>query len=357
MIKITLLSTFALLASQVLFAQLDFSAPKTLKSEHLKRMDSAINSGQYERVTSVLIARDGKLVFEKYYQDNNVDSKHNTRSATKTMATLLTGIAIRDGHVKSVEDKIFSYLGHKLPVENPDSRKDEITLKDLLTMSSVLECNDNNPWSRGNEERMYPIEDWTSFFLGLPIRSYPWEPKPEDQPYGRSFSYCTAGAATMAEVLERAVGKPIHEYAQEQLFKPLDITDYKFHFNPEGILNTAGGSEYRSRDLLKLIQLCLQEGEWNGKRILPKSFLEQATTAKATVRENQDYGYLIWLKNYGEDQSYPSYYMAGNGGQRVLAIPSLNTCVVITTTNYGNRNAHDYSDKMINEYILAALEE
>ena len=346
---------FCLFTNQVLFAQLDFSKANEAPNSHLLEMDSTIISGKYEQIKSVLIAKNGKLLFEKYYNGANQNTMHNTRSVTKTMASLLTGIAIKEGYIQSEKDKIFKYLQHKTPVQNPDKRKEDITLEDLLTMSSVLECNDDNSFSRGNEERMYPIEDWTRFFIDLPIRSYPFEPKPEEQPYGRSFSYCSAGAATMAEILQSAVGMELDQFAKKYLFQPLGIEKYKLHYNPEGILNTAGGSEYKSRDFLKLIQMCLNKGIWKGRQIMDTSWLEKATTPKVTVRTGTDYGYFFWLTSYGKEELCKSYYMSGNGGQKILALPELDVTVVITTTNYGNRNAHNYTDEIMNEFIVPAM--
>jgi len=337
-------------------AQLKFSEARQLQSALLESMDSLVTSGKYERITSILIAKNGNVLFEKYYNGKNIESKHNTRSATKTIATLLTGISIDKGFVKSENDKIFKYLQHKIPVNNTDSRKQNITIEDLLTMSSILECNDGNRFSRGNEERMYIVEDWTKFFLDLPIRSYPWEPKPEKQKYGRAFSYCSAGAATMAEILQSAIDAPLDDFAKQHLFEPLEIEDYTLNYTPHNILNTAGGSEYKSRDFLKLIQLLLNKGQWNGEQIISSSWIEKATTPKVKVYDDTDYGYLLWLKEFGNDKKYKSYYMSGNGGNKVLATPDLDLTVVITSTNYGNRNAHNYSDEIMNSYIIPAIE-
>ena len=347
---------FCLLVQQTIFAQLDFSKANAKISQHLDELDSAIRSGKFEQITSVLVSKNGKLLFEKYYNGNDQNSKHNTRSATKTMATLLMGIAIREGHMTSEQEKIFKYLKHKLPAQNPDPRKEQITIEDLLTMSSILECNDWNSFSRGNEERMYIIEDWTSFLLDLPIRSYPFEPKPAEQPYGRAFSYCSAGAAAVAEIVQVAVGERLDQFAKKHLFGPLEITDYELGYSPEGTLNTAGGSQYRSRDLLKLGQLCLNEGKWNGQEIIPSDWLKKATTPMARIQEDIDYGYLMWLREYGKDKSYKTFYMSGNGGQKVLVIPALETSVVITTTNYNNRNAHTYTNEIVSDFIIPAME-
>ena len=335
--------------------QLDFSNPLGELPPQLFALDSAVRAGSYEQITSILIAREGRVLFERYYSGADENSLHNTRSATKTIGTLLTGLAIREGFIQSENDLIFDYLGKDRAVENPDPRKDSITLADLLTMSSVLECDDSNPFSRGNEERMYPIEDWVQFFLDLPIRSYPWGPPPAEQPYGRAWSYCTAGAATVAAVVEASVGEPAHDLLQRELFLPLQITDYKLHFNPAGTLNTAGGSEYRARDLLKLVQLFLQRGRWGTDQVIPADWMHRATRPRARVEEGTEYAYLLWLKPFGDPIQYAAYYMSGNGGQKALAVPELDLAVVITTTNYNNRNAHAYTDEIMNEYIIPAI--
>lgn len=338
------------------FAQLDFSKENISSNSYFLQLDSTISAGKYKQITSVLIAKDGNVIFEKYYNNSDSNSRHNTRSATKTMATLLTGIAIKKGYIQSEQDKIFTYLKHKLPVQNPDKRKENITIEDVLTMSSVVECNDFNNFSRGHEERMYLIEDWTSFYLDLPIRAYTFEPKPEEQSYGRSFSYCSAGAAIMAEVVQSSVGMKLDLFAKKHLFIPLGIEHYTLHYNPQGILNTAGGSEYRSRDFLKLIQMCLNDGKWNNEQILDKSWLEKATTPKVKVFDGMEYGYLFWLKDFGKEKVYRGFCMAGNGGQKIMALPELGLSIVITTTNYSNGSAHRYTDEIINEFIIPVVE-
>ncbi|MEO0527027.1 MAG: serine hydrolase [Bacteroidota bacterium] len=352
--KYTLLTIVYFLCVLQSNAQLNFSKTNKNNIALLSEMDSIVSSGKYERITSILIAKDGKVLFEKYYNKNDVNSKHNTRSVTKTMATLLTGIAIDKGYITSEKDKIFDYLQHKLPVKNPDKRKEEITIEDLLTMSSVLECNDDNRFSRGNEERMYIIEDWTQFYLDLPVYSYPWGPQPKDRPYGRAFSYCSAGAALVAEILQNAIKSDLVEFTKNNLFEPLAIKDYTLHYTPHKILNTAGGSEYRSRDLLKLIQLCLNKGQWNGKQIISSSWIEKASTTKLEAYD-AEYGYLFWLKNFGKDKKYKFFFMSGTGGNKVLANPELGLSVVITTTNYRNRNAHNITEEIINDFIIPAI--
>lgn len=343
------------LAPLMLSAQLKFSEKNLIPSPYFDTMDEQVRLGTFENITSILVARGDKLIFEKYYMGQDSTSLHNTRSATKSIATLLIGIAIREGAIKSEKDPFLSYVRHLERQKEWDARKLDITIEDLLTMSSILECDDNNPFSRGNEERMYLIEDWLQFFVELPVRSYTFGPRPEEAPYARVMSYCSAGSAALAEVIAGAVQRPVEEFAREMLFRPLGIEQYTLHYTPTGMLNTAGGSEYRSRDLLKLIRLLVQGGRWEELTILDTSWVTKATTPSVQAGADAEYGYLLWLRRYGKEKNYLTYAMAGNGGQKVLAVPELDLTVVITTKNYGNRKAHQYTDQLLEEYILPAV--
>ena len=328
------------------------SAPK------LDAMSDAIKAGQFQQITSVLIARRGKLVFEAYYDEGQPDggpeARRNTRSSTKTVTALLAGAAIDRLALPSVQAPIKRYLKDRPPAANPDPRKDKVTVEDLLTMSSIAECDDENQFSRGNEERMYLIEDWVGFYLDLPVRGFPeWVPKPEASPYGRSFSYCTAGVVTLGQVVQNAVGKPLPAFADEALFKPLGIAAPRWQMSPLGLAMGGGGLGLRSRDLLKLGQLYANGGQWNGKAVLSADFIKASVTPHANARQDTDYGYLIWLQTFA---GHKAWVMNGSGGQKVAIVPDLELVVVVTTTNFGVRQPHAISEKLIVEHILAAIE-
>jgi CubicO group peptidase (beta-lactamase class C family) len=327
-----------------------------LSASRLQEMESTIHAGTLKKITSVLIAHQGQLVYEAYFNGFEPASLMNTRSATKTVTSILLGIAIDQGLLQDVSAPVLAFFPEKQPVQYPDPRKDAITVEDLLTMSSLLECDDSNSFSRGHEERMYLIEDWVQFTLDLPIKGFPgWMTKPADAPYGRSFSYCTAGTVTLGGVLERASGMPVPEFAQQYLFAPLGIQQAEWQFTPTGQAMTGGGLALRSRDLLKLGQLYLNGGLWNGVRVVPEQWVQASTRPHVQVDEETEYGYLWWLRSFSAaGQTHAGYLMQGNGGNKVAVFPALDLVAVITSTNYNTRGMHEQSDHILAEYVLAS---
>ncbi len=323
----------------------------------LSAMSSAIRAGDFTKIGSVLIARHGKLVYEAYF-DGDANSLRDTRSATKSITDVLIGIAIEEKKLSGVDARVLQLLPeHARRLQNPDPRKDKITVEDFLTMSSPLECDDWNDASRGNEERMYVVEDWVQFILDLPIRGRMHVGEQvEPPPYGRYFSYCTGGVFTLSEVLQKATGVRSDRYGQDKLFGPLGISDAQWVYSPLNIPQTGGGLRLSSRDLLKIAQLYLNGGTWQGRRIVDEAWVRTSTQPHARIDDDTEYGYLWWLKSFkSADKSYPAFYMSGNGGNKVIVFPSLDLVAVITSTNYSTRGMHEQTEKLLTDYILAAV--
>ena len=334
-----------------LFLTCGAALAQDLDMAKLQAMQSAIDAAQFVKIGSILISRNGKLEYEHYFA-GDADTLRNTRSATKTVTSMLVGIAIDQKRLGGVSTRITPFFAGKRPFRNSDPRKDQITVEDFLTMSSKLECDDWNQYSSGNEERMYVTEDWLKFVLDLPVRGYaPWVMKPKDSPYGRTFSYCTAGVFTLGAVVSRATKLRADRFAQRYLFDPLGITQLKWQYSPLDEPMTGGGLEMRSRDLLALAQLYLNHGEWNGKRIVSDAWVRTSTAPHAQIDDETKYGYLWWLKDFA---GASAFYMSGNGGNKIAAFPALDMAVVITTTNYNARGANEQTDKLLTDFIVPA---
>ncbi|MGA3092260.1 MAG: serine hydrolase [Terriglobales bacterium] len=323
----------------------------------LHALDAAVRSGEFKDIGSVLIARHGKLAHEEYF-DGDRDTLRDTRSATKSITDVLIGIAIDEGKLSGVGAKILTLLPeHASKIQNPDPRKASITVEDFLTMSSPLECDDWNDASRGNEERMYLVEDWAQFILDLPIRGrMRVGEQPPSPPYGRYFSYCTGGVFALSEVLQQTTGERADHYAHERLFQPLAIRKAEWVYSPRDVPQTGGGLRLTSRDLLKIAQLYLDRGQWQGRRVVSESWVTSSTTPHARIDESTEYGYLWWLKSFRcGDKNYAAFFMSGNGGNKVVAIPALDMTAVITSTNYNTRGMHEQTEKILTDYVLAAV--
>lgn len=147
-------------------------------------------------------------------------------------------------------------------------------------------------------------------------------------------------------------------YAQLKLFEPLGITLANWVYSPLDIPQTGGGLRLSSRDLLKFPQLYLNNGVWGQTRIVDESWVKASTQPHAQIDDDTEYGYLWWLKTFKSGgRSYPAFFMSGNGGNKVVAVPSLDSVIVITSTNFSTKGMHEQTERLLTEYILPALQQ
>ncbi len=309
----------------------------------INEMIERISAGDYTGISSVLLVHEGNLVLEEYFGEFNRDSLHSMRSASKTITSALVGIAIDQGFIKNVDEPLLAYFPeYEGKIENWDELKRNITLAHVLTMTSGI---------KGNEDAMYPTDDWIKFYFDQPLATTP----------GEKFSYATSGIVALGSVITRASDLRIPAFTDRYLFGPLGITDYKWPITNsrgnQGLAMTGGGLNLRPRDMAKFGQLYLNNGVWNGERLITESWIRASTTKHATSNHHgEDFGYL-WrmIDRSVEDHKVRSLEAWGNGGQFIMVFPSLNLVAVFTGENYGLFPEMEQPFEMIERYVLPAI--
>ena len=310
----------------------------------LEAAANAIGTGTFRGVDSMLVVRHGMLVHETYFNDFDREKLHDLRSATKSITSALVGIAIDQGLLPGLDEPVLPHLGGEAGLQNPDPRKREITVENLLTMTPGLACDDWNSSSPGNEEKMYKERDWVKFILDLPMVADP----------GSRYGYCTGGVVALGAMLGQASGQRADSYARQVLFGPLGITRAEWQFTPIGAVDTGGHIHMRPRDMAKFGQLFLQQGLWDSRRIVSAAYVERSTSFRVRTISNEEYGYLWWrrLTNRGTEL-VQTYYAVGNGGQQIIVAPSLDIVAVFTGSSY---NTPATAPQMLfDRYVLAAV--
>ena len=325
---------------------------ENLDPASLAALDAAIARGDFPRTNSVLVARNGKLVYEGYFNDGTPDLLTDTRSATKSVTALAVGTAIADGAIASVHAPVFSYFNDLKPYANDTRDKESIAIEDLLTMSSALDCNDDDDNSPGNENNMHPQPNWTRWAVDLPtLKGYA-----RDASGLGPWRYCTTGAFLLGQLVQRATHTPIDKYIEAKLLQPLGITQWQWPASPAGEVMTGGGLRLRSRDLLKLALMLGDDGRWEGTQIVPSDWIAAALSVHRTSYPPQTYGYFFWHRDYATACGPVSgWYMAGNGGNAIVVIKELHAAIVIARANYNAHGMHQQTVDLIEKYILPAF--
>ncbi|WP_288443405.1 serine hydrolase [uncultured Chryseobacterium sp.] len=318
-----------------------------INTEIIRILNKKIAENRFKNITGIVIIKEGKLLLEEYFNGSGRDSLQDTRSVGKSFSSALMGIAIKEGYLKSENQKLSEFYDLKL-FKNYSPQKDNVTIKSLLTMSSGFDGNDENYESPGNEENMYPTENWVKFTLDLPMT---------ENPIGKNWSYFTAGVVVSGDILDKTVPQGLKNYADQKLFQPLGITNYKWQFTPQQKPSLAGGLRMKALDFAKFGQLYQNNGVWNGKTLLSKEWIQKSFTNYFTDNPDfEGYGYLFWRKVYTVgNKSYEAFQSSGNGGNKIIIFTQIPVVIVITAQAYNKPYAHQQSEKIVQDYLLPAL--
>jgi CubicO group peptidase (beta-lactamase class C family) len=304
-----------------------------LKSQNIDTLRIYQLFGQIQngenRVHSVLLVKNGQLIIEEYFNGHSANRQHDLRSVTKSVRSILLGIAIEKGFIESIDDPISKYLKSPLPKKNLDDRKERITIRHLLTMSTGLDCNDWDKKSDGQEDKVYKKRDWLQYTLDLPMINEP----------GTVSNYCSMGAVLLAEIISQASGMTIDNFAGAFLFKPLGITNVKWgHTSKKEVIPSAKRLYMTSRDMAKIGQLILNNGKWAETQVVSQKWIEESTTPK-TIITGIDYGYLWWNIPFNvKGKVVVSILATGNGGQYIMIIPEMDMVAVFTGGAYNSQD-------------------
>lgn len=324
-----------------------------------ERLDAGVRAGAFVNLHGVVIARDGKLVLERYYEGPDQSRgrgplgtvafgpkvKHDLRSVSKSIVGLLYGIALAEGEVPGPERSLIElFPAYEDLAAEPERRR--MTVAHALSMTLGTAWDESLPYTdpRNSETAMDRAADRPRFVLEQPIVVEP----------GSRWAYNGGATALLAHLIARGSGRPLLDYAREKLFQPLGIHDVNWAAYPDGEAIAASGLRLRPRDLAKIGQLVLDRGAWGEAQVVPAAWLDQSFTPRARVGEGLEYGYQWWL---GRSKASGQAWIGarGNGGQRLFVVPDLRLVVVITAGNYNKPDQRELPTAVMRDVVIPAL--
>jgi len=257
-----------------------------LDAQKLSTLSACIKSGVYGEIQSLLVVRHGQLVMEEYYRGTTRYSRYQVYSVTKSVNAILIGIAVSQGRINDLQSNVFAYFPEYADLATNDPLKQQITVEHLLTMTSglnwdelTLSYNDvKNPVMQMSQN-----DDWLRFVLDRPMATTP----------GSKFRYNTGCSLLLGEILHRALGITVDEYARQVLFGPSGIVDWTWSRGSHDIINTGWGLTLRARDMAKIGQLYLQNGVWQNRQIVPSVWV-QASVCRTDMATDINGGRCRW---------------------------------------------------------------
>jgi len=339
-----------------------------IDSKLMEKLVNDINRDKYDEVHSLLVFRDDKLVFEEYFEGHkfqwdapkahgelvkwNKSMEHMVMSVTKSITSICIGIAIDEGFIESVHQSIFDYLPEYQHLNT--GGRDKITIEHLLTMKSGLKWDEWNAAPNSGENDIgalwfYSSNDPITSILKMPLTDTP----------GTRFTYSGGNMIILSEIIKNATKMNLDEFSERYLFQPLGIDSAYWDQFENGVIDGAGGLHLPPRDMAKIGVTFLNNGFWNGKRIVSEQWVNKSATSfpgsdginvPGTDERNTGYSYTWWTKSFSD--SVNMYYAGGWGGQFIMVTPKLNTVIVLTGGNYDDKVR---IFNILTNYVIPAL--
>ncbi|MEX1260606.1 MAG: serine hydrolase [Balneolaceae bacterium] len=300
-------------------------------------MDEILGLGmEVGSIKSIMIEKNGELIAEKYRGRMNASRSTNIKSASKSIISLLIGIAIDKGYIESVDETIDQYFEEYFSA-NPDSIKEALTIQDLLTMRTGLEST-----SMRNYGRWVISDNWSEFTLNRPMVGEP----------GGNMIYSTGTSHLLSIILTKATGMDSRQFANEYLFGPMDIRLGGWDRDPQGYFMGGNNMALSPEALLKIGRMMMDLGEYNGQRIVSAEWILDSVKVYGRSNYNPyDYGYMWWRQDVGE---YEVVFAWGNSGQYIMMLPELDSVISITSSVGQNNGSRRYQRDIFN-YVENSL--
>lgn len=310
----------------------------------------AIGDGDFGALDGVIVARNGNVVFETYLNEFGAADPHRMYSVTKSITSLLIGIAIDRGEIADTDLLVRDAFPEYPTLANADPRKDLITLEDLLRMRAGFEWDEwSLPYTHPDNDAttLWESTDWMKHMLDLPMADDP----------GDSFLYNSGVTMLLSGIIRNRTGRTAEEYAALHLFAPLGISTWDWEEGPDRVTNTGWGSFLRPRDMLTIGEMVRNGGRHHGTQVVSEAWVTASTATDLPTSNGAEYGYQWWgLRDGGTTTGQLAVndlvYAGGWGGQYIVVIPHLELTVILTASNYSGGGS---SFQVLSRYVLPAL--
>jgi CubicO group peptidase (beta-lactamase class C family) len=313
-----------------------------------RRLDSLVQrlaSNAIPGLHSLIVVRHGYVAVEEYFNGSSASQVHTMQSVTKSVTSLVAGIAIGEGKL-STNTRVLDLLPQYDSLVRGDERKRQVTIGHLLEMRSGINFHET-PYPGSPLERLNTSQgDWVAIALGEPMNAAP----------GEHWQYNGGGVIALAAAVRAATGVPFAAYARQRLFQPLGITTERWFLSPfDGLPHTGGGLDLRAMDLARIGYLVLRRGTWSGVQVVPTSWIDESTRLHTTNPRSlggypTDYGFLWWLMPAGTSADL-MITASGNLNQWLFVLPRHDLVVVVT----GGANHASVPDFLIREILPSVL--
>ncbi|TYC51750.1 serine hydrolase [Rhodobacterales bacterium] len=329
-----------------------------------RKLLAGVDSGLLPHLHVVMAERAGETVLESYGSgpdeswakslgvvDFTATTLHDLRSVSKSVVSLLYGIALERGQVPRLDTPLLEIFDEYKDL-SADPERMKRTVEHALTMTLGMEWDETGPYTgpENSEVAMEMASDRYRFILNRPLVCEP----------GTRWIYSGGATALIGEILHRGTGMNLPDFARETLFEPLGIETFEWMAGEDGTHSPASGLRLTAPDLLKIGRLVLNDGLWNGRQIVPEAWLRASLRPVVSTSEGPDYGYF-WFCGQAPVPAFggPTQWFAGfgNGGQRLWLCPKADIVAVIFSGNYDNWNAWVPPTRVWSEIILANLRE